>query len=89
MEINVRDERKVVEIWLTNAEKDSAELREQLKPLYQKYKARKYLVAVFESGERDLFDATSDLLCRNRRRIAQLEGERERRSGRVMEYKCF
>ena len=52
MEINVRDDSKLVEIWLTNAEKRNAELRENLKPLYQEYKAKNYLVAVFESGER-------------------------------------
>lgn len=78
MEINVREECKIVEVWLTNAEKRNVELREQLKPLYKKYKAKNYLVAVFESGERDLGAATSDLLCYNRKRIAQLEVEREK-----------
>ena len=84
MEINVRDKSKIVEIWLTNAEKRNTELREQLKPLYKEYKAKKYLVAVFESGERDLGDAASDLLCYNRKRIAQLEVEREKQSGMAM-----
>ena len=84
MEINVRDKSKIVEIWLTNAEKRNTELREQLKPLYKEYQAKKYLVAVFESGERDLGDAASDLLCYNRKRIAQLEVEREKQSGMAM-----
>lgn len=84
MEINVRDKSKIVEIWLTNAEKRNTELREQLKPLYKEYKARNYLVAVFESGERDLCAAASDLLCYNRKRIAQLEVEREKQSGMAM-----
>lgn len=53
-------------------------LRERLKPLYQKYKAQKYLVAVFESGDRDLADATSDLLCYNRKRLAEMEVQRQR-----------
>lgn len=73
MEINVRDDSKLVEIWLTNAETRDMALREQLKPLYQEYKARNYLVAVFESGERNLADAASDLLCYNRKRLAQVE----------------
>lgn len=80
MEINVHSDSKLVEIWLTNAEKRNAELRESLKPLYQEYKAKNYLVAVFESGEQNLADATSDLLCYNRKRLAQMEAQRERQS---------
>lgn len=81
LEVNIRHKSKIVEIWLTNIEKQNKELREQLKPFYQKYKKQDYLVAVFESGERDLCDAASDLLCYNRKRIAQLEVEREKRTG--------
>ena len=77
MEINVRDHCKIVEVWLSNSEKRDELLRERLKPLYQKYKAQKYLVAVFESGERDLADATSDLLCYNRKRLAEMEVQRQ------------
>ena len=73
MEINIREEQKLVEIWLTNAEKRDAVLRESLKPLYREYHEKKYLVAVFQSGDRNLTDATSDLLCYNRKRIAQQE----------------
>ena len=78
LEINVRDHCKIVEIWLSNSEKRDELLRERLKPLYQKYKAQKYLVAVFESGDRDLADATSDLLCYNRKRLAEMEVQRQR-----------
>lgn len=84
MEIHVRDESRIVEVWLTNAEKQDAEVCEQLKPLYQKYKCKNYLVAVFQSGDQDLADATSDLLCYNRKRIAQMEVEREKQTGMVM-----
>ena len=31
MEMNVRDDKKIVEIWLTNAEKNDPVLRESLK----------------------------------------------------------
>jgi len=78
LEINVRDHCKIVEVWLSNSEKRDDLLRERLKPLYQKYKAQKYLVAVFESGDRDLADATSDLLCYNRKRLAEMEVQRQR-----------
>jgi len=80
VEININEQSKIVEIWLTNAEKQNAALRERLRPLYRQCKAQGYLTAVFESGERDLTAATSDLLCHNRKRIAQLEVEREKQS---------
>ena len=44
MEMNVRDEKQLVEIWLTNAEKKDLALREGLKDIYDKYKKKKYLV---------------------------------------------
>lgn len=84
MEIHVRDGSKLVEVWLTNSEKQNTELRERLKPLYREYKEKDYLVAVFESGEQDLTELTSGLLCDHRRRAAQREVELERQSGMVM-----
>lgn len=84
MEIHVRDESRIVEVWLTKAEQQDAEVRERLKPLCQEYKRKNYLVAVFQSGEQDLADVTRDLLRYNRRRIAQLEVERDRQTGMVM-----
>lgn len=78
MEINVRKDAKIVEVWLTNAEKQDQALREKLKPLYQEYKAQKYLVAVFQSGGKDLTQRTSDLLCYNKQRVAELEVRREK-----------
>lgn len=66
MEMNVRDDKKLVEIWLTNAEKIDPVLREGLKEIYAKYKAKKYMVAVFESGKGNLYENTRDLLLYNR-----------------------
>jgi len=65
MEINIRDDRKIVEVWLTNAEKNDHELREKLKPFYRNWAAKKYLVAVFLSGELDLMEGTCALLHSN------------------------
>ena len=79
MEIHVNEKQHTVEFWLTNAEKNDAALRESLKLQYKMWKSEKYLPVVFESGERDLYDATSDLLCYNRKRIAQLEVQREKK----------
>ncbi len=63
MEINVCEKKKVVEIWLANAEKDGTDLSN----LYARYSSRDYLVAVFESGEEDLVDLTAGLLIHNQR----------------------
>lgn len=79
LEINVRDDRKIVEIWLANGEQQDQALAENLKSLYQQYKAKKYTAAVFLSGSRNLAEETGALLCYNKRRNAELEVKRERR----------
>lgn len=84
MEVNVRDGSKLVEVWLSNGEKRDTVLRERLKPLYRRYKEQGYLVAVFESGEQDLTELTSTLLCDHRQRSAQREVTQERQSGPVI-----
>ena len=77
--MNVKDDKQLVEIWLTNAEKKDPCLREGLKDIYDKYKKKKYLVAVFESGEKDLYQGTLDLLAYNKLRCAELEVQKEKR----------
>ena len=78
MELTVKDERKLVEIWLTNAEKSDPVLRTGLQSIYDKFKKKKYLVAVFESGNGDLYAQTRDLLLYNRQRMAEQEVQREK-----------
>lgn len=78
MEINVRDERKLVEVWLTNAEKSDSAVRERLKLLYAAYKKKNYLVAVYLSGGRDIYRSTLDLLVYNKKRVAELAVQREK-----------
>lgn len=73
MELHVNDQKKRVTIWLTHAESEDPAVRESLKPIYQEYKAKKYLVAVFESGTEDLKGLTCDLLRYNRVRLRELE----------------
>ena len=53
-------------------------LREGLKRLYDEYKTKKYLVAVFESGEGDLYQSTLELLSYNKQRCAEIEVNREK-----------
>ena len=87
MELKVNDNTKIVEVWMTNAEKNDPVIRENLKPLYAEYKKKKYFVAVFESGEKDLYQGTLDLLAYNKRRCAELEVQREKkkRASQAME----
>lgn len=81
MEINIRDDAKIVEIWLDRQEKADMALRSRLEPLYQAYHARRYLVAVFLSGTAPLYEETRDLLLYGRRRQAELEVRQEKGDG--------
>ena len=79
MEMHVRDEQQLVEIWLTKAEKKDLELRAGLKDIYDNYKKKKYLVAVYESGDKDLYENVRDLLVYNKRRTAEREVQQEKK----------
>ena len=70
--------------WLTREERDDPAFRESLKPIYQQYKDQNYLVAVFLSGEEDLYQQTRDLLLYNRRRLAEKEVQAEKQAGLAM-----
>lgn len=83
MEIHVRDDKHFVEVWLSNAEKKDTSLREGLKRLYDEYKKKKYLVAVFESGEGDLYQSTLELLSYNKQRCADIEVNREKQRAAI------
>ena len=78
MKMNVDEKKKIIDIWLTKAEKNDEKLKESLKDIYKKYSAQKYLVAVFMSGEQDLYEGTRDLLLYNRHRAAEKEVQAER-----------
>lgn len=80
MEIHVRDDMKLVTVWLTRAEQEDATTREQLKTLYTDYQAKKYMVAQFHSGTEDLYQCTRDLLFFNRKRIEELAVQREKKA---------
>ena len=84
MRMEIREQSKIVELWLTREERDDSAFRESLKPIYQQYKDQNYLVAVFLSGEEDLYQQTRDLLLYNRRRLAEKEVQAEKQAGLVM-----
>lgn len=78
MELSINDASRTVEVWLSNEEKSNPAVRQRLRPLYSEYAEKKYTVAVFMSGNQDLYSLTSGLLCYNRKRIAELEVAREK-----------
>ena len=80
MEMEVRDKEKRVYIWLTRAESEDPALKESLKPIYQEYKAKKYLVAVYESGTENLEESIRDLLLYNRVRLRELEEPKKKKA---------
>ena len=84
MHMEIRDESKTVELWLTREERDDLAFRESLKPMYQKYKEQKYLVAVFLSGEEELYQQTRDLLLYNQRRQAEKEVQEQKQGRQAM-----
>ena len=80
MELKVHDNTKIVEVWMTNAEKNDPAVQARLKELYAKYKEKKYTVAVFHSGGGDLYQSTRDLLAYNKRKCAELAAQRASRT---------
>ena len=82
--MEVREQSKIVELWLTREERDDPAFRESLKPIYQQYKDQKYLVAVFLSGEEDLYQQTRGLRLPSRRGLAEKEVQAEKQAGLAM-----
>ena len=80
LEVHVKDDMKLVTVWLTCVEQEDTAIREQLKVLYAKYNAKKYMVAQFHSGTEDLYRNTRDLLLFNRKRIEELAVQREKQA---------
>ena len=66
MNLTVNNESKYAIVWMTNAEKADPEMMKSLQPLIEECKKKKYRLVIFESGEQDLVEKTSDLLIHNR-----------------------
>ena len=80
MELKVHNDTKLVEVWLTNAEKNAPHIQAYLKDIYAKYKSPDYTIAVFQSGSEDLFMKTRDLLAYNKRHSAEHEQKKIKRA---------
>ena len=79
MEMHINHENKLVDIWLTNADRSNKAIQAELKNIFLEFSNRKYMIAVFESGSNDMFASTLELLKYNKKRSAQCEVERQRR----------
>lgn len=78
LQIDVLDDKKIVAVWLTRAEDANEAVRARIDGLCREYKPRKYQVAVYKSGREDLHTSVLDLLAYNKRRIAELQVQREK-----------
>lgn len=65
MEINVSEDKRIVEIWMTNQEQEDESISEFVQSTADKYSDEKYKVAVFMSGDKDLYDCTEGLIEHN------------------------
>lgn len=67
MEVKVNKDKKIVEVWLSKAEKSNFD-----KSLFADFQKEKYFIVIFESGEEDLYSNTLSLLSYNKKRLAEL-----------------
>ena len=82
LQIDVFDNQKIVAVWLTKAERDDERVREKLRELRAEYKAKKYTVAEYQSGDGDLHTSIYELLRYNKLRVAEPRNRaRQSRSG--------
>lgn len=79
MEICERDNEKLIEVWITKQEREKPEIKEQMAEIYRQGKERRFLVAVFLSGQEELGELTSALLRHNRDELAHQEVEQRKR----------
>lgn len=82
MEMNVRKDLGMAELWLTNRDRKDPSVQVELKSLCRELNARKLKPVVFYSGGDNLEELTSSLLCGNRLRKEQRAVAAERKSGK-------
>lgn len=74
----IHEEKKIITVWVANNESADPALRDWLKKVCEEEKSKGNMVAVFFSGKDDLYETTSALLRYNRKRMAQMEMEKEK-----------
>ena len=73
----IHEEKKIITVWLNKNESADSALRDRLTKECVEY-SKGYKVAVFFSWKDDLYETTSALLRYNRKRMAQMEVEKEK-----------
>ena len=82
LEINVNDEIKMADIWLTNAEKNNPAVKAQPDQVYVQFKKKKHMVDTFLFENQPLQPSISDLLKYNRRKSAEVAVQKAKGVGR-------
>ena len=67
MIIRCDDKARVAEVWLSHADQQAPDIQKKLDRFCAEQKSRKYKVVIFESGEKNLVEATKELLYFNSR----------------------
>ncbi len=67
MIIRYDDKARVAEAWLSRADQQAPDIQKKLDRFCAEQKNRKYKVVIFESGTKDLVEATKELLYFNSR----------------------
>ena len=67
MIIRYDDKARVAEVWLSRADQHAPEIQKKLDRFCVEQKSRKYRVVIFESGTKNLVEATKELLYFNSR----------------------
>ena len=78
MTTNIDNKCKIVEVWLTKVEQQDAVLQQALNAQYAQWRRDGYRVAVYCSGNADLYSHTLQLLAYNKRRSAELAVQRDK-----------
>ena len=71
--IRINDNNKIVSLWLSGEESHTGVLPEEIRNTCDAYRTRKYMIAVFRSGEDDLYGNTIAMLRHNRQLAAENE----------------
>ncbi len=67
MIIRFDDAARVAEVWLSHADRQAPGMQKKLDRFCAEQKCRKYKVAIFDSGTKDLVEVTKELLRYNSR----------------------
>ena len=78
MVVYKNEQKRILTIWLTNADQQNTACMASLSPLIAEWSAQKYLPVIFRSGKENLEENTSGMLKHNREVTVRREMEREK-----------